>query len=51
MYILGIDAVFHDSAARILKGGKLLAAAEEECFADMINAPSSFQHESSFLRD
>src|ERR1700712_5568559 len=32
MYILGINAVFHDSAACILKDGLLLAAAEEERF-------------------
>ena len=32
MYVLGINAVFHDSAACILKDGKLLAAAEEERF-------------------
>lgn len=32
MYILGINAVFHDSAACILKNGILLAAAEEERF-------------------
>lgn len=32
MYILGINAVFHDSAACILKDGKLLASAEEERF-------------------
>jgi carbamoyltransferase len=32
MYILGINAVFHDSAACILKDGNLLAAAEEERF-------------------
>ncbi len=32
MYILGINAVFHDSAACILKDGILLAAAEEERF-------------------
>ncbi len=32
MYILGINAVFHDSAACILKDGRLLAAAEEERF-------------------
>ncbi|HEY0899858.1 MAG TPA: carbamoyltransferase C-terminal domain-containing protein [Sphingobacteriaceae bacterium] len=32
MYILGINAVFHDSAACILKDGKLLAAAEDERF-------------------
>lgn len=32
MYILGINAVFHDSSACILRDGKLLAAAEEERF-------------------
>ena len=32
MYILGINAVFHDSSACIIKNGELLAAAEEERF-------------------
>ncbi|WP_018617164.1 carbamoyltransferase family protein [Segetibacter koreensis] len=32
MFTLGINAVFHDSAACILKDGKLLASAEEERF-------------------
>jgi len=32
MYILGINAAFHDLSACILKDGKLLAAAEEERF-------------------
>jgi len=32
MYTLGINAVFHDSAACIVKDGQLLAAAEEERF-------------------
>ena len=32
MFILGINAVFHDSSACIIKDGKLLAAAEEERF-------------------
>jgi carbamoyltransferase len=32
MFILGINAVFHDSSACILQDGKLLAAAEEERF-------------------
>lgn len=32
MYILGMNAVFHDSAACIVKDGQLLAAAEEERF-------------------
>lgn len=32
MFVLGINSVFHDSSAAILKDGKLLAAAEEERF-------------------
>jgi len=32
MYILGISCFYHDSAACILKDGKILAAAEEERF-------------------
>lgn len=32
MYTLGINAVFHDSSACIIKDGQLLAAAEEERF-------------------
>jgi carbamoyltransferase len=32
MYILGINAVFHDSSACLIKDGKLLAAVEEERF-------------------
>src|SRR5690606_12134085 len=32
MYVLGINAVFHDSAACIIKDGQLLAAAEDERF-------------------
>lgn len=32
MYTLGINSVFHDSAACILKDGQLLAAAEDERF-------------------
>lgn len=32
MYTLGINAVFHDSAACLIKDGQLIAAAEEERF-------------------
>lgn len=32
MYVLGINAAFHDAAAAILKDGQLIAAAEEERF-------------------
>ena len=33
MYILGISCYFHDAAAALIKGGKLIAAAEEERFS------------------
>ena len=32
MYIIGISAFYHDSAACILKDGKIIAAAQEERF-------------------
>lgn len=32
MYILGISALYHDSAAAIIKGGEIIAAAQEERF-------------------
>jgi carbamoyltransferase len=31
-YILGISAYYHDSAACLLRGGEILAAAQEERF-------------------
>tara|TARA_Y100001958_G_C21246211_1_gene576492 strand:- start:3484 stop:5295 length:1812 start_codon:yes stop_codon:yes gene_type:complete len=41
MYILGISAYYHDSAACIIKNGKIIAAAQEERF-------SRIKHDSSF---
>ncbi len=32
MYTLGINAVYHDSAACLVKDGRVIAAAEEERF-------------------
>ena len=32
MYILGISAYYHDSAACLIKDGKILSAAQEERF-------------------
>jgi carbamoyltransferase len=32
MYILGISAFYHDSAAAIIRDGEILAAAQEERF-------------------
>jgi len=33
MYILGISAFYHDSAACLVKDGKIVAAAQEERFS------------------
>jgi carbamoyltransferase len=33
MYILGISAFYHDSAAAIIKDGEIIAAAQEERFS------------------
>jgi len=41
MYILGISAFYHDSAAALLKDGKIVAAAQEERF-------TRIKHDSSF---
>jgi carbamoyltransferase len=41
MYILGISCFYHDSAAALIKDGKLVAAAEEERF-------SRIKHDSNF---
>ncbi len=32
MYILGISAFYHDSAAALIKDGEIIAAAQEERF-------------------
>ena len=41
MYVLGISAYYHDSAACLLKDGQIVAAAQEEWF-------SRVKHDSSF---
>src|SRR3990170_6951629 len=41
MYILGISAFYHDSAACLLKDGKILSAVEEERF-------TRIKHDNSF---
>ena len=40
MYILGISAFYHDSAASIIKKGKIIAAAQEERFTRNKHDPS-----------
>ena len=44
MYIIGISAYYHDSAAALLKDGKILAAAQEERFTRK-------KHDSSFPKN
>ena len=41
MYILGISAFYHDSAACLIKGGDIIAAAQEERF-------TRIKHDASF---
>ena len=45
MYILGISAFYHDSAACLIKNGEIIAAAQEERFT-RIKHDSSFPHNS-----
>ena len=42
MYILGISAFYHDSAACLLKDGVIVAAAEEERFTRKNGIKKSF---------
>ena len=43
MYILGISAFYHDSAACLIKDGEILVAAQEERFSRKKHDPS-FPH-------
>ncbi len=40
MYILGISAFYHDSAAALIKDGRIIAAAQEERFTRVKHDPS-----------
>ena len=44
MYILGISAFYHDSAATIINNGQIIAAAQEERFS-RIKHDSSYPHQ------
>ena len=44
MYILGISAFYHDSAAVLIKNGEILAAAQEERFTRKKHDPSFPHH-------
>ena len=39
-YILGISAFYHDSAAALVKDGKIISAAQEERFSRIKHDPS-----------
>ena len=43
MYILGISAFYHDSAACLIKDGEIIAAAQEERFT-RIKHDAGFPH-------
>ena len=40
MYILGLSAFYHDSAACLLQDGRIIAAAQEERFTRKKHDPS-----------
>ncbi|MBI5663591.1 MAG: tetratricopeptide repeat protein [Nitrospirae bacterium] len=44
MYILGINAFYHDAAAALLKDGRIVAMAEEERFTRKKHAEGAFPH-------
>ena len=47
--ILGISAFYHDSAACLLKDGKIIAAAQEERFTRKKHDPSYPHHAIEFV--
>ena len=49
--ILGISAFYHDSAACILKNGKIVAAAQEERFTRKKHDPSYPKNAINFVLD
>src|SRR3990172_737821 len=48
MNILGISALYHDSAAAIVTDGKIIAAAQEERFTRKKHGPSFPTHATEF---
>ena len=49
--ILGISAFYHDSAACLLKDGKIIAAAQEERFTRKKHDPSYPKNAINFVLD
>ncbi|HSD93955.1 MAG TPA: carbamoyltransferase N-terminal domain-containing protein, partial [Syntrophales bacterium] len=48
LHILGISAYYHDSAACLVRDGKIVAAAQEERFTRKKHDPSFPSHAVSF---
>ena len=44
MYILGISAYYHDSAAVLIKDGNIVAAAQEEVYLDIFTIDVLFRN-------
>ena len=51
MHILGISAFYHDSAAALIKDGRIVAAAHEERFTRKKHDPSFPQNAVQFCLD
>ena len=51
MYILGISAFYHDSAACLLKNGEIVAAAQEERFTRKKHDPGFPSHAIQYWTD
>ncbi len=51
MYILGLSFFYHDSAAALLKDGKIICAAQEERFTRVKNTPEFPENAIRFCLD
>lgn len=51
MYILGISALYHDSAAALVKDGEIIAAVQEERFTRIKHDKSIPQHAIHYCLD
>ncbi|MDE6626709.1 MAG: carbamoyltransferase [Lachnospiraceae bacterium] len=51
MYILGVSALYHDSAAALIKDGEVIAAAQEERFTRIKHDPSIPQNAIQYCLD
>ena len=49
MYILGLSAFYHDSAAALISDGKIVAAAQEERFTRLKHDPNFPEHAAAYV--